>query len=704
MTYYIYKCKEVRLIKRYECVYQECENDCAVAALLTIIKTYGGRVSKEYLRVLTNTSKTGTNAYYILEAAKYLGFDTRALTGNVKNLKKTMLPCIAHVILESKYKHFVVIHSIGNNRIVIADPSKGILKMSIEEFQKISTSNYLILIPKKQLPYIKDDKTLIINIKEYIYKNKKIIISILFFSIVYTFINILTSYGFQFVIEDSINIQSKNNLYFIIILLLVLSFMKHLTDFVRFNLFNYINHKLDFLLTIDVFKHLLSLPYQYYKTRTRGDIISRINDLSNIRQSLSNVFMCIFVDGLLVVFMFISLLKINKYLSVLSLIVIVLYYFVIKTFSYPNSINLLESKKSASSINNDFIETLTSIDTIKNLKLEEEFKDKINDSYVNYLRKSFNFNKTINIEILFKNLIDSFGKYFILFLGSIFVLKEEMTLTQLITYNSLIIYFLEPIKNIINLDVDIKNMKISIKRIIELYNVGKEFNEIDEKYTNKELIGNIKINDLNYSYNGRNKVLNKVNLDIKSGEKIFICGNSGSGKSTLVKILMKYLNVENEKVLLDDKDINNYNILEIRRDICYVSQNESLFTDSIYNNIILNRNIDYDSFLSICKKLGIDKIANKNINGYNMTLEENGFNLSGGERQRIIMARALLKNSSIYIFDESLSQIDIESERNILGKIFKLYSNKTIIMISHRFDNQDLFDKSYKLEGGVLYN
>ena len=87
-----------------------------------------------------------------------------------------------------------------------------------------------------------------------------------------------------------------------------------------------------------------------------------------------------------------------------------------------------------------------------------------------------------------------------------------------------------------------------------------------------------------------------------------------------------------------------------------------------------------------------------------MTLEENGFNLSGGERQRIIMARALLKNSSIYIFDESLSQIDIESERNILGKIFKLYSNKTIIMISHRFDNQDLFDKSYKLEGGILYN
>ena len=198
--------------------------------------------------------------------------------------------------------------------------------------------------------------------------------------------------------------------------------MKHLTDFVRFNLFNYINHKLDFLLTIDVFKHLLSLPYQYYKTRTRGDIISRINDLSNIRQSLSNIFMCIFVDGLLAVFMFISLLKINKYLSALSLIVIVLYYFVIKTFSYPNSINLLESKKSASSINNDFIETLTSIDTIKNLKLEEEFKDKINDSYLNYLRKSFNFNKTINIEILFKNLIDSFGKYFILFLGSIFVL------------------------------------------------------------------------------------------------------------------------------------------------------------------------------------------------------------------------------------------------------------------------------------------
>lgn len=692
----------MKRIKKYECVYQECINDCAVASLLTIIKTYGGNVSKEYLRVLTNTNKYGTNAYHLIEAAKFIGFDTRALSGDVTDLEKKNLPCIAHVIIDNKYKHFVVVHEIRKDYVVLADPANGIIKMNIQEFKKISTNNFFLFIPNKPLPCIKDDKSFINKIFKFYLKYKKLIVSIMFFSIFYTLTNIIISYGLQFIIEDAIDVPSINNLYFIIIFILLLTFVKCISDYVRLNIFNYINHKLDFILTEDVFKHLISLPYQYFKTRTTGDVLLRVNDLGNIKDTLSNLLLSVFVDGILIIFVFFTLIKINLYLTLFSLIIIILYLIIIKMFSNPIQEYVLKNKKEMSYVNTNFIESLELISTVKSLKLEDIVIQKTGDIYHRYLKQSYKFTKILNFQKLFKDLVNGGGLCLILFFGSLLVLKNKMTLTELITYNSLVIYFLEPLKNIIDSDVNIKNSKVSLKRIIELYSVEKEKLIIDEKYINNKIKGNISVKDLSYSYNGRNKILTKVSLEIKEGEKVLLTGSSGSGKSTLAKILMKYISIENDIVTLNDKDINDYNLCEIRRDICYVSQNESLITDSIYNNIVFGRNIDYDSFLSVCKKVGVDKIVNKNINGYNMLLEENGFNISGGERQRIIMCRALLKESSIYIFDESLNQIDIESEKSILTKIFKMYKDKTIIVISHRFNNNYLFDKVLSLEGGVL--
>jgi ATP-binding cassette subfamily B protein len=287
-------------------------------------------------------------------------------------------------------------------------------------------------------------------------------------------------------------------------------------------------------------------------------------------------------------------------------------------------------------------------------------------------------------------------------LGTKLVLESKMTLSELITYNSLIIYFLEPIKSIVDFNVDLKKVKETIKRINDLYSIKKEELDFNEKYTNKEFKGNIKIKDLSYSYNTKNNILDKVKLNIKKGEKILITGNSGSGKSTLVKILMKYLKIENNQVEIDDKDLNHFNVKELREYISYVSQNEILYNETIYNNVTINRYVDYDEFLEVCKITKVDEIMDKTPFGSSFMIEENGFNLSGGERQRIMLARALIKKAEIYIFDESLSQIDIKKERDILKELFKKYKNKTFIVISHRFDNIDLYDRQIKIESGKI--
>lgn len=679
------------IVTKYNCVMQDEIKDCGAASLLTIIETYGGNVSMEYLRMLTNTTKSGTNAYYLLEASKSIGFDVRAVEGSIELLNKKDLPCIAHVIIDKKYKHFVVIHDISKKYIIVADPALGIKKVLIDDFKKTSTNKYLLLRPNKKIPNYKNNKDFIKKIIKNIFTHKKTIFFVFLNSFIYTLLNILGSYSFQFVIEDAINIGSFNNLYFIMLSMICFIIIKALVDYFRVELINYINYKLDFVLTHDIFKHIILLPYQYYRNKTTADIISRIGDIGSIKEALSSAFISI-IDGILLIFIFIALVNINIYLSLLSLLIVILYFLVIKIFNNKLNSSISINQQEISKVNLSLIESIESVETIKGLNVENEITDRFDDTYTNCLNKNFKLLSTFNKEGLLKDLINGLGINLIILIGSLLVLKDKMTIGELITYNALVIYFLEPIKNIIDFNVQINKVKVAIRRIIDLYSINKEQLNIDKKYVDKKLDGKIDIINLSYSYNGRDKILDSVNLVIQKYQKIMLCGDSGSGKSTLVKILMKYYDIPNNVITIDEKDINDYNLLQIRRDICYVSQNEKLFTDSVYNNIVLDRNIEYNEFLKVCKITGVDKIVNKNISKYDMLLEENGFNISGGERQRIIMARSILKNANIYIFDESISQLDIESERKMLIKIFKAFSKKTIIFVSHRFDNKDLFD------------
>jgi len=683
---------------------QEGSKDCGACALLTIIKTYGGNVSLEYLKDLTRTTKDGTNAYLIMNAAKEMGLDSKAVRGSIFDLEDDMFPCIAHVIINKNMGHFIVIHKLDRTKkiLTIADPAVGRRLMSYTEFLEITTNQFILFTPTKKMPILETKNKLKESIIFICKKNIKTLISIFIFSLLCIIINIITSFKLQFIIDNVISYNSDKNLNFIISIILFLTIIKIINNYIRNTLLNYIDHELDHTLIKDIFKHIITLPYLYYKNRTTGEIISRINDLCEVRDTISKLFITIFIDIILVIFTFITLLTINAKLTYVSLFIALAYILILFVFNkiIKKYINTL--KEDNAIVNSYLHESINSIDVIKGLSLEEKINNNFEKKYNKYLNDNFKFNRVYNLENLFKEIIDYIGILIIIMIGTKLVLQTEMTLSELITYNSLIIYFLEPIKSIIDFDIDIKKVKETIKRVNDLYNIKNEELEFNEKYTNKEFKGNIKIKNLSYSYNTKNNILDKIKLNIKKGEKVLITGSSGSGKSTLVKILMKYLNVENNQVEIDDKDLNHFNVKELREKISYVSQNEILYNDTIYNNVTINRYIDYDEFLNICKMTKVNEIIDKSPFGSSFMIEENGFNLSGGERQRIMLARALVKNAEIYIFDESLSQIDIEKERQILKDLFKKYKHKTFIIISHRFDNSDLYDHKIELKSGKL--
>ena len=687
-------------MKKYPIVLQDEIKDCGVSCIQMIIKYYGGYVKKSNLLELTKTSKKGTTAYNIKNTLINLGFDCKGIKCKLSDINKDniVLPCIASVVIDNSYKHFIVIYEINFKKkyLVIGDPADKIKKMSFESFNKIFNNVLLSFFPVKALP-IEEDKSQIKFIFNLLKPQKKILFNIFILSIFITLFSIFTSFYTEYMI-DALNYYSKKHLLFIFCIFFSTYILKIISDFFRDKLLLFINQKLDLVLTLDVFEKLIKLPYNYYQNRTTGDVISRINDLESVRDMISKVSLSIFVDLPLTLISLIVLYFINSTLFIIGLIILVLYFIIIVIFRriFDDYIKKIQVKKGeATSL---MVESISGFETVKGMHIESNIKNKFEKKYVKYLKDIFNFQNLYILQNLFKEIIDNIGFIIITLVGCILVINGNMNIGRLLTFTTLLVYFLEPIKNIINLDTMIKESKNALKRILDITSYEEEKNGLVGDFKN----GDIEFKNLDFSFNDRDYILENLNLKIKKGSKVMVVGKSGSGKSTLFKILMKLYNIKNNKVFINDIDLNNYNINTLNNNILYLSQNEILFNDTLYNNLVFD-NSNSSKILDVSRMCYVDKIIDSNL-GYNMLIEENGFNLSGGEKQRIILARALLKKFNILIIDEGLSQVDVNMERKILKNIFDKFKDKTIIFISHRLDNLDLFDNLIKIKKGVIEN
>ena len=666
--------------------------DCGVSCLMSIIRYYNGYASREYLRDITKTTKDGVSVYSLIEAGSNLGFEVKAIKSSIKEIEKN-LPCIAHLLIKKKYGHFVIICKVNSNNITIMDPDGGFKKLTHDEFNQISTNVYLLFKPKCELLKQSKGKSFFEFLYPIIKKFKLTLIILFIFSLIYAACNILISYEFQFFL-DLIN-SNANTIKLVFYFLLFVLFLKELTNLFRNNLINFLNHKLDKSLLTEVYNHIIRLPYLYFKNRAKGDIVTRIQDILTIREVISKLLVTVIIDLVFVIIGLIFLFKINLKLTIISLIII------IYNFKMTKKMKVLKDEEA--NINNYLIETISSINTIKGMQLENYLNDKLKINYDSYQNISFDLTKKYHTEIFIKELIYGIGLLTIIYLGFNEVIIGTFSLGSLLVFNSLISYFFTPIQNICNLQVLIKEAYISFLRIKELLNIEREKIELDTKCINKHLKGTIEINNLKYSYNGINDILICEKLKIRGGQKVLLYGTSGGGKSTLMRLLCRYLDNSGNSILIDNKSIDNYNLLEFRNRITYLSQDEVLYTDTIYNNIVLKEKIDDSEYQQIIKITGVNKIFEKSLLKDNMLLDNNASNLSGGEKQRVLLARALVKRSDIYIFDESFSALDIKNERILIKNIFEYLKNRTVIVISHRFNNRDLYQKFVLIQEGVVY-
>ena len=685
-------------------VLQDGIKDCGVCSLLSIIRYYGGDVSKEYLRELTNTTKSGVSAYKLLEGAEKIGFTGYGMNGDLENIDKNNLPCLAHLIINKSYQHFVVIYDIDlyHKKILIMDPAKGKKLLSFSEFRLLSSGNFIYLKPTKKLPIFSYDKIIVNNIKDFLIKNKYGAINIILLSLIYFVINIITVFHFKYLLEYVINYSYLSNLYIISFFLFSSYILKEIILYIRNILLLKWIDRFDYIVTSNTIKRIIFLPYLYYKSRTTGEVTSRIRDLSIIKNFIVKLLCFVTTDLTTIIVFSFFLFNISFKMTVFSLIIIFILFLYNFFISFYKRKNIKINNDNSDSVNSFIIESLTSVDALKGLHIEKNIIKKFKSKYKNYLASSYKLSLIYEFDLFFKNNINNLLLVCIYGMGAYFVTNNSITIASLIVYQGIFNYFINALNNICDIQKEWSIYKSARERIEDMFTI-KEEKFIGSKYYNLyTLNGDIKYTNLSYSYNST-LLFNKLNLTIKKQTHILLTGASGMGKSTLVKMLMGYINVPFGSIKINNIDISHYHLDVLRNRITYVTGNEFLFSNTIYNNISLNRDISKENVYDVAKLVLVDEVVLKNSLGYQRMVEENGFNFSGGERQRIVLARTLLKDSDIYIFDESLSQIDVEKERIILKNIFKYLKDKTIIVVSHRFNNSDLFDKVLKLENGDVY-
>lgn len=672
---------------RRKYVKQDTMKDCGPACLLMIMRHYGGNYPLEQLRKMVNMDKNGTTAFDLIETAKRMGFDARGYKCEMfENIK---CPSIAHVVIDKMYHHFVVIRKVDirNKKIIVADPAFGLKNYSFEEFNKIWSHTIITFYPIKKIENISTFKNAKKTILQIIKPHTKFFVLILFMSIVGTILNILNTFYFKIIIDNASLLSNPSYYMFLIFLIIVV--IKNIVEFLRFKLMADIDTKIDLNLIENTFKHLLSLPWQYFNSRTTGDIISRINDLSYVRDLISRVSTILLVDLVLIIGSMVFMLLISKVMFFITLIILFLYFLIVYLFSSRIDSYVMKNQENEAMVSTSFIETISGIKTIKNLCIEKEMHQKVMNKYNLLVNHNYQFVKKYDMAKMIKELILSGGLIIIIFVSSILITSGRLSVGNFIIFIYFFNYFIEPLKNILEAEPLLKSSTNALIRLSEFYDIEKDLIK-DKKIMQK---GTIYISNPTYSYNQNKIDFSNLNISIEPGEKVMISGPSGAGKSTLAKMIMRYLEIDNNQIYVDGEDINNYSISSIRENICYVSQEEQIFSDSLYNNIVLDRKINEKLLMKIIKISNVEEIPKKHNLDWNMLIEENGSNLSGGERQRIMIARALLKNCKIYIFDESMSEMDVILERTITENIFKYYEDKTIIVISHRLNNTDLYDR-----------
>ncbi len=641
------------MFQKYKCTMQHDASDCGAAAVSTVLLTYNQEIPILKIREIIGTDSYGTTVKGIVEGLKKLSFKVKPVRIDVANITEEItMPAIAQIHTKEGLFHFVVVHKVKKNLITIADPAKGIRKLSLGEFGEEFTGVLILMVSESGFEKIKHgNKSMLELFNMLILPQKSLLITIILASLLLNIVGILSSTFSKVLMDEIIPYQLKKSLYIFLITFGIVALIQNLLSSFRTQIILFLSRKVDIPLLMGYYNHIIHLPYEFFASRRVGDIITRFQDAMTIKEIFTSVSISLAIDVPLAIITGIILLNLNATLFFILIIIVMVNIILIYIFKKPYKKLNYEQMESSALMNSHLIESMQNIETVKSQNDEHAQIDKLESRYISLLKLGYKEETLKNIQGFISNFVGTFGNLIFMGIGSLFIIDGKMSIGDLLVFQTLSHYFVEPVQSLVSLQLTFQEANIAMKRLSELMTLDREDKQQVKKVKDISLKGDIQFKDVSFAYGPRPPIMDNFNLTVKQGQKIALVGESGAGKSTLAKLLMKFMEVNTGKIQIAGYDIKDIDINYLRQHVSYLSQNIEMFTGTIIDNLkVGNPHAKYEEILNACKISGANAFIDRLPGRFSAFIEEGGNNLSGGEKQRLAIARALIANPDIYIY------------------------------------------------------
>lgn len=672
----------------YKCVLQASEEDCGAACLAAIAKYYGQFVSLTRSREAVGTGQLGTTLLGLKRGSEALGFNARSVKASpeiVHRIKEVPLPAVIHW----QGYHWVVFYGKQGRKFVIADPAVGMRYLRQQEFLA-GWNGIMLLLEPDPVRFSEQEEEAVTGFGRFfkrVWPFRSLLIEALLINIVLGLLALASPVLIQILTDDVLVRQDVQLLTVVVIAVILMTLFGSTLRLLQSTMISYFGQKLQLGLVLEFGHKLLRLPLTYYETRRSGEITSRLRDINEINQLVSQVVVMLpsqfFVAIVSLCFMIVYSWKLTVAVIVIAVIMalITLPFLPILRRKTRNLLVLSSENQGV------LVETFKGAMVVKSTgaapQLWEEFQTRFGRlAHVTY--------STIQLGIIngtFSQLISSIGGVCLLGFGSLLVIGGEISIGQLLAFNILQGNVLSFIGSIINLVDEYFRAQTAVSRIAEVIDASPEMIGDHHKPTDVTIPGNaeIRFSNLNFHHAGRVSLLDDFSLTLAGGQVIALIGKSGCGKSTLAKLIASLYQPQSGNIRIGHYNLQDLSLDCLRQQVVYVPQEPHFWSRSILDNFRLGTpQVTFEQIVRACQIADADSFISNLPNKYQTVLGEFGANLSGGQRQRLAIARAIVTDPPILILDESTGGLDPVSEAQVLEQLLSHRHGKTTILITHR--------------------
>lgn len=668
--------------RRVPILTQMSSTECGAACLAMVLSYYGYKTSVAEVSNDCGVGRDGLSALSIVRAARRYHLRVKAISSDLENFQHVSLPAIVHW----QFNHFLVVEKWTPHYIEVVDPAIGRRKLTMAEFDTGFTGICVTLRPAHGFVRRKGIPRLAM-LRQYIVNAIKIAPGSLFQVLLSSLISLL--FGFimpittAFVIDKIIPQSLYNGLLVFGLGMLIFMFATLVLEAIRSVILVKLTVLIDASLVLGFFDHLIALPLKFFQLRSSGDIISRMESNTVIRNTINAQLIGMVLDSCSVVIYLIILYMFSPLFAAMSLAFGLLQILLVLGTTRPLLSLLNRSLERQSRSLGYLTEVLSGIAALKAAGIEQLARDRWAGFFFAEMDASVRRDYFSTMLVMAERFLTSLPPLAMLLVGATGVMDGSLSLGMMLALQSLSASFLMPLASLANAGRQIQLAYAHLDRVADIMHAEPEQKDLPPIPTPR-LTGHIRLVDVGFQYDPNSSpVLHNVNLTIQPGQKVAIVGRSGAGKSTLGKLLLAlYLPTQGE-IFYDDLPLMKLNYREVRAQFGVVMQDVGVFSGSIRENISMGiPGITLDEVVQAAMLADLHNDIIQMPMDYETQVSERGGSLSGGQRQRLALARALVRCPSVLLLDEATSSLDVVTEQHVEANLRRLPCAQ--IIIAHR--------------------